>query len=160
SALSRGTQPALRYLIRTHGLLGGIRRARHGTSLLKRPFSGYATERFYSAAAFACGPYAVRLRLCAASDQRHPDASSDWAGDMRAHLARGPLEHDVQVQFYTDDASTPIEQGGVDWPETVAPYATVARLTIPQQDLDGEQASEFASKVEHAKFDPWNALME
>ena len=159
-ALSHGTSAAFQHLVRTHGLIGGIRRARRGTALLKRRFTGYATEYFYSAAPIACGPYASRVRLRPAAGDAAADVSAGWAADLRAHLAHGPVVYDVQLQFFTDEATTPIENAGVDWPESRAPFVTVARLTIPPQDFDGAAARDFATRVETAKFDPWNALME
>ncbi len=159
-ALSHGTQAAFKHLVRTHGLIGGIQRARRGTALLKRRFTGYATECFYSAAPIACGPYASRVRLRPAAGDVPADVSGGWAADLRTRLAQGPLVHELQLQFFTDEATTPIENAAVDWPESRAPYVTVARLTIPPQDIDGATARDFATTVEESKFDPWNALME
>jgi hypothetical protein len=159
-ALSHGTSAAFQHLVRTYGLIGGIRRIRHGTALLKRRFSGFATESFYSAAPIACGPYAARVRLRPAAADADPGASSDWAGDMRRRLGRGPLVHDLQLQFFTDERTTPIENASVDWPESRAPYLTVARVTIPSQPLDDDAARDLAARVEASKFDPWNALMD
>jgi hypothetical protein len=159
-ALSHGSSAAFRYLVRTHGLIGGIRRARRGTAVLNRRFTGFATEPFFSAAAIACGPYAARVRLCAADHHAAADASRDWAADVHTRLRSGPLVHDLQLQFFSDEATTPIENAAVDWPEQAAPYLTVARLTIPPQDLHGAQPQRFAAQVERSAFDPWNALME
>ncbi|WP_380051216.1 hypothetical protein [Kribbella deserti] len=117
---------------------------------LKAPFDGFATHDFHSAAPIACGPYAVRVRVLKASDQPRPEANEDWAADVYARL---PLSHEVQLQFFTDEASTPIEDASVDWP---TPYLTVARLNIPAQQRDDA----FDAEVEAARFDPWNALVE
>ena len=64
---------------------------------------------------------------------------------------------DFQLQFYVDEAATPIEDASVDWPESIAPYVNVARLGIPQQEFAG--ARSFDAEVEAAIFDPWSALM-
>ncbi|MGZ3429370.1 MAG: catalase, partial [Polyangia bacterium] len=45
-----------------------------------------------------------------------------------------------------------------DWSEASAPYVTVARLTIPEQELDGADAKKLADEIEQATFDPWEAL--
>src|SRR5439155_1283109 len=147
--------------VRTYGPLGGIRKARRGTAVLRRRFTGFATEDFYSAAPIACGPYAARVRLRAASGEPSADASRDWAADLHQRLAAGPLTYEMQLQFFTDEATTPIENAAVDWPEEDAPYVTVARLAIPPQAAaDGPAAAELAATVERSSFDPWNALME
>jgi len=64
-----------------------------------------------------------------------------------------PLVYELQVQFFQDEATTPIEDAAASW---ATPYLTVARLTVPQQEPD----EEFAKTVEGARFDPWNALVE
>lgn len=120
---------------------------------LRTPFTGFATQNFYSAAPLSCGPYAVRVRLRAASDRPTPDASADWATDIYARLAAGPLVHDFQVQFFTDESTTPIEDAAAVWS---SPFHTVARLTIPAQERDAALDDE----VEAGRFDPWNALVE
>ena len=52
---------------------------------LGKPFSGYTTETFWSAAPLACGPYAVRVRLVPVDPGApSPDASADWAADVAA----------------------------------------------------------------------------
>lgn len=71
-------------------------------------------------------------------------------------LRARPLTYAFELQFFVDEASTPIEDGSVDWPEAVAPFVSVARLTLPKQDPPGA----FAEQVEAATFDPWAALLD
>ena len=132
--LTRGPGTLLGYLVSRYGFLGALGMMKRFARTFKRPFSGFATERFYSAAPIACGPYAARVRLLAASDEVKPGADADWARDFRSRLAQGPLRFELQLQFFVDEARTPIEDASVDWPEDVAPYVTVAVLTVPQQD--------------------------
>ncbi|MEV6410842.1 hypothetical protein [Kribbella sp. NPDC051718] len=120
---------------------------------LKEPFSGFATQDFFSAAPVAFGPYAVRVKLAAASDQVNAAASEDWAADIYQRLDQGPLVYDFQVQFFTDEQHTPIEDAAQVWD---APYLTVGQLTIPRQHPEPA----FDKEIESAKFDPWNALVE
>ena len=130
---------------------------------LGKKFGGFATERMYSAAPIACGPYAARVRLLPARAQPLADASRDWAADMGRQLARGPLVHELHenCRFFVDEQRTPMRMRRWIRAEGVAPYLTVARLTIPQQPLDDAAAAEFAREVERAVFDPpWDALAE
>jgi len=160
-ALSNGRNAAFRYLLRAYGPIGAVRAARRGTALLKTPFTGFATEPFFSAAAICVGPYAARIRLL--PRQRNAlsnDDPADWAADMRSHLASGEVSYDVQLQFFTDEATTPIENAAAVWPESESPYHTVARLTIPKQDPVSEAGQALSKKIDAAVFDPWNALME
>jgi hypothetical protein len=119
---------------------------------LRQPFSGFATQDFFSAAPIAFGPYAVRVRLKALADDPDPDAT-DWAADIFNRLAAGPLDYDFQVQFFVDEQRTPIEDASVAWD---APYETLGRLTLPRQKPDPALAEE----VEAAVFDPWNGKAE
>jgi hypothetical protein len=64
------------------------------------------------------------------------------------------------LQFFVDEASTPIEDASVDWQDSIAPYVTVARLGIPQQEFADDAARQFDAQVEAAAFDPWSALMD
>jgi hypothetical protein len=158
--LTKGPGALLGYLVSRYGFFGALGMMKRFAQTFNRPFTGFATERFYSAAPIACGPYASRVRLLPASDEIRPGAAADWAGDFRSHLARGPLRFELQLQFFVDEARTPIEDASVDWPEDVAPYVTVAVLTIPQQDPQTEAGRELAAVIEAAAFDPWSALMD
>jgi len=159
-AASRGNGTLLKYLVGRYGLLGALKFMAKFAATMGRKFSGFATERMYSATPIACGPYATRVRLLPGRDQPLADASKDWAADFGRQLAGGPLVHELQLQFFVDERRTPIEDASVDWDEDVAPCRTVARLTIPQQALDDAAATAFAKEVEQAVFDPWDALAE
>jgi hypothetical protein len=161
-ALFTGPLALLRHITRRYGLVRGIKRLSEVVKSIARPFGGFASESFFSAAPIANGPYAVRVRLRPEGVTPTADgkAASDWAADLRAHLQRGPLQYALQLQFYTDDTTTPIEDAAVDWAESSAPYVTVGRLTIPQQSLDDAAAQQLARDIDRATFDPWEALVE
>jgi hypothetical protein len=158
--LSKGPGALLGYLVSRYGFFGALALVKRFGKTFNAPFSGFATTCFHSAAPIACGPYAVRVRLLPASDEVRPGASADWAGDFLAHLTKGPLQFRLQLQFFVDEARTPIEDASVDWPEDVAPYVTVGVLTLPQQDPSSAAGRELAAIVEAAAFDPWCALMD
>ena len=157
--LVKGPGALLGYLVSRYGFLGALGMMKRFARTFSRPFTGFATEPFYSAAPIACGPYAVRVRLQAASDEVKPGAAADWAGDFRTRLERGPLRFNLQLQFCVDEARTPIEDASVDWPEEVAPYLTVGVLTLPVQNSQDAAGQALAAAVESAAFDPWSALL-
>jgi catalase len=159
-SLTKGPGTLLGYLISRYGFLGALGMIKRFAKTFNAPFTGFATQPFYSAAPIACGPYAVRVRLQPASDEVKPGASADWAGDFRSRLERGPLRFELQLQFFVDEARTPIEDASVDWPEDVAPYVTVGILTLPVQDVQSEAGRALAAAIESAAFDPWSALMD
>jgi hypothetical protein len=113
---------------------------------LNKPFSGFASEEFFSAAPIRCGESAVRVRL----KPPHPEqASRATPNDLRDAttklLATEELKYEFQLQLFDTEQTTPIEDASVDWPTD---YTTVATLTI--------QKGAAAIVVEQCSFDPWN----
>jgi hypothetical protein len=158
-AASRGKGELFKHAFRRYGLLGGPRMLGKVIKSIGRPFSGFATEPLFSAVPMANGPYAVRVRLEPASSNGTAalDAAGDWAADFSSRLARGPLHWDLQLQFFSDEDTTPIEDASVNWP---TPYKTVARLMLPQQDTRSPEGQALAARAEAGVFDPWQALAE
>jgi hypothetical protein len=154
------------HLARTRGPLGALREAKRLSRLFARPFGGFDSESFFSAAPFACGPHAVRARLVPGGRPGPPDrgvraaSRTDWGEDMLTRLATGDLQFDLQLQFFVDERTTPIEDASVDWPESQSPYTTVARLTIPASAAGPARDPAFAARIEAERFDPWRALAE
>lgn len=151
-----GGPPALlRWALKSFGPLGMWAQMKRLAAVQARRFTGFATEPFHSAAPLACGPYAVRVRLLPPPGQAAGGAQGSWAGDLALRLAQGPLIWRLQLQFFVDEARTPIENAAVDWPEAVAPYLTVADLVVEPQDLAD---AALAQRLEASTFDPWQAL--
>jgi len=100
------------------------------------------------------------MRMLPASADVKANAQESWSSDFLAHLSKGDLHFEVQLQFFVDEARTPIEDATNEWPEEVAPFVTVAVLTVPTQDTESAEGSKLAADIEAAAFDPWNALME
>lgn len=155
-AASSGPVALLGWVFRSFGL-GAFGQLAHMQKIFARPFTGFATEPFFSAAPLACGPYAVRVRLAPPAG-RKPGRFADWRAELAAQLAQGPLVWRLQLQFFVDEAKTPIEDASVDWPEAVAPWLDVAELVAEPQPLTGAEADAFAARIEASVFDPWQAL--
>lgn len=156
---SGGPPALLAWAWREFGALGMLRQMARLAAVRGKTFSGYATEPFFSAAPLACGPFAVRVRLLPPAGQAAPASPpADWAADLRARLAQGPLVWRLQLQFFVDEARTPIENAAVDWPESVAPYLTVADLVVDAAAESDRFGDELARQVESSVFDPWQAL--
>ena len=81
--------------------------------------------------------------------------SGDSAADMSARLRQQPLQWELLLQAFTNEATTPIEDASVNWP---SPYTTVALLTCPSQDTAFPAGLALAEKVEASGFDPWQAM--
>lgn len=155
-AASRGQGALLAYMIRTHGLFGGLGRLKRLAGALGKPFAGFAGEGFNSAVPIACGPYAARVLLAPRS--RVSRGSADPVEHMRALLAKGALEYDLKLQFFVDEKTTPIEDASVVWPVDVAPLVTVARLTVQAEPAEGSARATLTNEIEKSAFDPWAGL--
>lgn len=153
AAATPGPLAGILHLFKANGLFGGLGRLRDLFAMLSKKFSGFATERFDTVLPICCGPYAVRVRLKPAGSPPPNAIAKDIAEDVRERLAAGPLSWDLELQFFVDEATTPIEDASKPWPEAETPLVTVAHLTLPQQEGDAATA-----KAEAAAFDPWSGL--
>lgn len=156
-AFTQSPAALIKYLVRTHGLLGGPARLVQMLKALTQPFGGFAAQAMHSAAPIACGPYAVKVRLLPHASNGAPvkKAQSSWNAEFAARLSQQDLQWDLQLQPYVSEELTPIEDASVTWPTT---YTSVARLTLPRQEMAGARAGKLAEKIEAATFDPWQAL--
>ena len=152
-AATPGPLSGVLHLFKAHGLGGGWGRLSELFGMLNRKFSGFAAERFNTVAPICCGPYAVRVRLAPAGNPPPAARAKDIVADMRERLAVGSLAYDLELQFFVDEATTPIEDASVVWPEAETPIVTVGRLVLPQQGVDAA-----AAEAEAARFDPWSGL--
>ena len=152
-AATSGPLPGILHLFKAHGPVGGFARLRTLFTALGKKFNGFAGERFNTVSPLCCGPYAVRVRLKPVGSPPPQARSKDIAEDMRERLAVGPLHWDLELQFFVDEATTPIEDASRSWPDAETPVVTVARLTLPQQGVDAA-----AAEAEVASFDPWAGL--
>lgn len=159
NAASHGNGALLRHIVRRYGVLGAPRQLTRLLKVAGRPFSGFATEPLFSTVPMANGPYAVRVRLLPAGSNGKPAANAreDWAADFSQRLKSKPLHWDLQLQFFTSEALTPIENASVNW---TTPYSTVARLMLPPQDTASAEGQAVSEQAEAAVFDPWQALAE
>jgi hypothetical protein len=117
---------------------------------MTRPFSGFASEAFFSAAPIACDEYAARIKLVPPFPiPKKRNAPADLAADMTRRLALTDLRYQLQLQFFTDEKSTPIEDASKNWKTA---YHTVAYLIIPRGSVPRD--------VERLKFDPWQHIKQ
>ena len=59
-----------------------------------------------------------------------------------------------------DDATTPIEDASVVWPEEKTPHVEIAQLFLPRQDVGAPKGRQIEDTVETLSFDPWHATEE
>jgi hypothetical protein len=136
-----------------------------GLAILKRLAGGLglppsvATTAYFSALPIRWGAHAVRFSFAPLeSAAGKPGPAPEYLHDeLTARLSRGAVAWDFRVQFFVDEKSTPIEDASVEW---TAPWITVGRLTLPQQDLASPRGQKLAAFVEQLSFDPWHAPEE
>jgi hypothetical protein len=143
----RGKLAAGRHLWKAHGFLRAFDAIR---MLAFKKFRGFAAERFTSGVPIRCGPYAVKVRLKPVGNPQPRGFFKGLGLDMRERLASGPVQWDVELQFFVDEETTPIENANKVWPDTETPIVTVARLTLTTELAEGV--------AEQDRFDPWIGL--
>jgi catalase len=156
--VSRGKALALPRLLGAFGFraFGYLRKLMKGLSTSRRSF---ADQRFFTSLPLRYGPHACKLDLrCtdSAADAANVKGAHGLSEDLATRLGRTSLTYELRVQLFVDEDRTPIEDASVEWDETVSPFRTVAKLTIPTQQLRGK----VHDYVEKLSFDPWHALVE
>lgn len=156
-AAGRSPGAVIGWVFRTFGLVGGFKQLKKLAATAGKPFTGFATESFGSTLPISCGLAAVKVRLLPPAGLKpRAVADGDWAGDLAAQAAVGPLKYRLQLQFFVDEARTPLEDASVEWPESVAPFVDVAELLLEAPSTDAG----FIAQVEAGVFDPWQSLIE
>lgn len=143
---TKGELGLLMHYVRHLGLAAGLKRIGQVAAVLGKPFPGYNAETFSTAVPIAVGPYAGKVRLRPLAPVAR--TSQDPGADLADQLAKGPVAYEVAVQFFTDEATTPIENPPVVWPQDLSPFVPVATLTLTGLGAD----------VEALAFDPWGGL--
>jgi hypothetical protein len=117
-------------------------------------------EQYWSCVSYRLGEaqamhYSIRPRRAVRTPfPRRPTA--DYLREaMAATLAEHDVEFDFLIQRQTDARRMPIEDDGIEWPESLSPFVPVARLVIPSQQFDTEAQLAFAHNL---SFNPWHAL--
>lgn len=116
------------------------------------------TEHYSSTAPIKLGPYAVKftVRPAAGTDATtsRPLTNNFLRDELADRLRKADLVFDFLVQFYVDDAHTPIEDTSIAWD---APLLEVAQVRIPSCDLDNPHTTALSEAVNQLSFSPWHA---
>jgi hypothetical protein len=123
-------------------------------------------QSFWSMGAVRHGDYVAKLRLAptaasaASVEFRDVDKFAE-AEPMRrtlvAELDARDHHFELQVQLCRDLATMPVENTSIDWPERLSPFVTVATVTIPAQDVSGDDN---LAAAEPLSFTPWRTRDE
>jgi len=125
-------------------------------SNLHIPWQNLLSYTYWSMGAVRHGDYIakVRSRPTATSMEqiRHrdvnPKTSREPFRETLVNEAREREHHfDLQVQLRTDPTRMPVQNTSIVWQEELSPFVTVARITIPAQDISQPANLEAADKT-------------
>jgi hypothetical protein len=118
------------------------------------------TARYSSCLPYAVGDAIVKYRLVAVPPQpvQQPGKSPNYlAEDLKRRLAAAPANFLLEAQLFVDQSVTPVDRATVRWDDAISPFVTIARLDIPQQDIDADGQAAFGESL---AFSPWRTLHE
>ncbi|ERI52475.1 catalase [Pseudomonas sp. EGD-AK9] len=135
-------------------------------TLAPAPESPVATT-YNSIAPFKLGPHNIKYRVVPAPQHcppyQLPEQNSALPNFLRnalyqqLSLDRAPVCFELQVQRQNPQYYMPIEDTSVEWDEKIAPFESVARISVPAQDFDSREQNLFCDNL---SFNPWHALPE
>jgi len=158
-ALVRVARPQALLPIRLMAALGvrrGIAIIRAALGGLRAPQRPLAATSYYSAVPIMLGPHAIQFAFIA-RDTAEPVklATPDALGAGLADTVRTTaVTYDMKIRFFSDAATTPIEDASVEWS---SPWVTVGTLTLPVQDPSSPRGKRVNDLIEQLSFDPWHA---
>jgi catalase len=135
-------------------------------TLAPAPESPVATT-YNSIAPFKLGPHNIKYRVVPAPQHcppyQLPEQNTALPNFLRnalyqqLSLDRVPACFELQVQRQNPQHYMPIEDTSVEWDEKIAPFESVARISVPAQDFDSREQNLFCDNL---SFNPWHALPE
>ncbi|WP_055565081.1 peroxidase family protein [Streptomyces atriruber] len=145
------------------GMATATRMRRNVQAAARHTVNSLAGETYWSRSAILWGEAGPVRYLLRPSGQGGTTAGSDperrdpqyLRRELETRLARQDVAFDLCLQRYVDERRTPVEDGSVEWLESVAPAVPVATLTVPRQDLDTAEARAVGGRVEVLGFNPW-----
>jgi hypothetical protein len=125
-------------------------------SNLHIPWQNLLSYTYWSMGAVRHGDYIAKVRSrptpTSMEQIRHRDVNPKTSPEpFRETLVSeaGEREHhfDLQVQLRTDPTRMPVQNTSIEWQEEMSPFVTVARITIPRQDISQPANLEAADKT-------------
>jgi len=134
------------------------------SGLFTVPMPNLLHAAYWSMGAVRHGEYVAKVRMLPTTQHPggipstvDPTASPEAVRD--ALIADSGTAHtfDLQVQLCVNLEAMPVENTSIPWPERLSPFVTVARLTLPAQDVS---APENPLRADALSFTPWRAPAE
>ncbi|MGP4002425.1 catalase family protein [Streptomyces sp. 8N706] len=130
------------------------------------PRQNLLSYTYNSMGAFRYGAYIAKVRSVPTPESLEGiehgevDVQSDGEAFRNTLVGEaGARDHsfDLQVQLNTDLGRMPVDNTSVEWPESLSPWVTVARIDIPRQDISGEENLDAADGT---SITPWRSREE
>jgi hypothetical protein len=119
---------------------------------------------YWSMGALRHGEYVAKVRMLPTTQHsdgvtRTVDATVSPEPVREALITDSGRGHtfDLQVQLCADLAMMPVENTSIPWSERLSPFVTVARLTLPAQDVS---APDNLQRADALSFTPWRTPTE
>jgi hypothetical protein len=125
-------------LLSTYWTMGAVRHGAYIAKVRMAPVPHYAAQVTRRDLDLASAPDVYRPAL---------------VEELREHA----YEFNIQVQLCTDVEQMPVEDLTVEWPERLSPFVTVAKLRLPQQEIEGEAIFEAMDAI---SINPWRCPEE
>ncbi|NIG55721.1 hypothetical protein F3J22_19675 [Chitinophaga sp. Cy-1792] len=129
---------------------------------MEKPETSVATAVYGS-----CLPYAfgandyVKYKLVPINVGPGPAIPTNNPGYLRDELKQRLIKEEVRMGFYlqfrTDEASMPLDEAMVRWPENISAPQLFATLILHQQDIDAPGQVTYG---ENLSYNPWHTLAE
>lgn len=116
---------------------------------------------------WSCVPYllgegqAMKYSVRPCSDRKTKirwNPPDDWLRQSLATtLSSTDVDLDFLIQLQTDPKRMPIEDASIEWPERLATFVPVAKITIPKQEFTSPAQMVFARQL---SYNPWHCIAE
>lgn len=133
--------------------------------LTTKPLPSLLYTAFWSMGAVRHGEYVAKIRVTPTTPPLRgdvpaidPTSSVEPIRNALAHEI-GKREHvfELQAQLCADVRAMPVENTSIVWPEHLSPFVTLARLTLPAQDISSPENPLLSDAL---SFTPWRAPAE
>ena len=116
---------------------------------------------YWSTTPYAFGEKTVKYMVVPTSEFKselpHPLTDNYLSTNMSNHLQNQTASFDFFVQFFDNEATTPMEDAAVEWQTTRSPFIKLATIQIPIQRIGNAARQEL---VETMSFSPAHSLAE
>jgi hypothetical protein len=121
---------------------------------------------YWSMGAVRHGDHVAKVRVAPSADSAaraiHRELDVAGAPDVFGptlvdELQAGAFDFDLQIQLCTDLDTMPVNEVTVEWPESLSPFVTVARVHLPRQDISGPENFE---KGDALAFNQWRVTSD